>query len=70
MFKTVAAPLAKSAGCIPEMTVVSVVPEEDRRSDVFYLPTCTRVTRCGGCCNNNLLSCQPTEINRKQFKVS
>ncbi|XP_077290147.1 vascular endothelial growth factor A-like [Arctopsyche grandis] len=62
-------PFAKSANCMPELTVVPLFPEGTENSGVFHLPSCTRVLRCGGCCNNALLSCEPTDIGRKQFRI-
>ncbi|CAH0560390.1 unnamed protein product [Brassicogethes aeneus] len=50
--------VAKKAGCIPEMKAVEIVRNY---GDIFYIPQCTRVERCGGCCDHKLLSCQPIE---------
>ncbi|KAI4495983.1 hypothetical protein M0802_008198 [Mischocyttarus mexicanus] len=57
----------KPAGCIPELQTVSLRPEN--KLSTFYYPACTRVKRCGGCCSHHLLSCQPNEIETRNFEV-
>ncbi|XP_063703338.1 platelet-derived growth factor subunit B [Culicoides brevitarsis] len=59
----------KPAACIPDTTVVSLRPKEERDPTIVYFPSCTRVKRCGGCCSHQLLSCQPTEIQTITYEV-
>lgn len=63
--------MATPASCIPEMTVVplKLADGSDSSPTIFVFPPCTRVKRCGGCCTNNLLSCQPMESNNIIFEV-
>lgn len=48
-----------AAACIPELTKIKIGNTTD--PSILYIPQCTRVERCGGCCTHALLSCQPTE---------
>lgn len=58
---------AKMANCMPELRTVPLQLEED--STAYYIPSCTRVERCGGCCVHPLLSCQPTDLEILQVQV-
>ncbi|XP_065217265.1 vascular endothelial growth factor A isoform X2 [Planococcus citri] len=61
------APSPKPANCQPELRTVNLRDVED--PTLFYFPSCTRVDRCGGCCSHDLLSCQPTNMDYKNFSV-
>lgn len=63
-----AAQLARAAKCIPELTTVRLAESDER--NVFYVPECTRIERCGGCCSHVLLSCQPEESEQVTYSVS
>ncbi|CAL4096190.1 unnamed protein product [Meganyctiphanes norvegica] len=57
--------MAKFAKCNPEKVTVGLeVPK-----NALYLPSCVRLKRCGGCCNNDLLSCQPTKTEVLSLNV-
>ncbi|XP_011493907.1 PREDICTED: vascular endothelial growth factor A [Ceratosolen solmsi marchali] len=60
----------KPAICMPELQVVPV--KENPDPGAIYFPNCIRIKRCGGCCNHELLSCQPTatEIHNYQIHVT
>lgn len=61
------------ANCVPEMTVVplKLADESDVKDPtIVVFPSCTRVKRCGGCCNNNLVTCQAMESNNIVYEVS
>lgn len=58
----------KAATCTTESQTVSLRDNDD--PSLYYSPTCTRVKRCGGCCNSALLSCQPTAVEMLNFEVS
>ncbi|KAK9746775.1 CXCXC repeat [Popillia japonica] len=63
--------LAIEAKCEPELRTVSLIEKKD--PTILYLPSCTRIERCGGCCNHDLLECQPTEtetVNVMIYKAS
>ncbi|XP_011200376.2 balbiani ring protein 3 isoform X2 [Bactrocera dorsalis] len=61
---------AKSAACMPESTVVPLIPlESSNDPKIDYFPKCTRVKRCGGCCGSQLMSCQPAETETINFEV-
>lgn len=59
--------MAKAAGCSPELQTVSLRNSSD--PTILYLPQCTKVERCSGCCSHNLLSCQPTQTEILTYKV-
>lgn len=58
---------AKQAMCMPEMQVVPVVENPDPSET--YFPSCVRIKRCGGCCNHELLSCQPIATETHNYEV-
>ncbi|XP_017884256.1 vascular endothelial growth factor C isoform X2 [Ceratina calcarata] len=60
--------IPKPALCMPELQLVPLKQETD--PSYIYYPTCTRIMRCGGCCNHQLLSCQPTEWETKNYEVA
>lgn len=55
------------AGCAPELQTVPL--NKDADPSTMYFPSCTRVKRCGGCCNHLLLSCQPAAVEIRNFQV-
>ncbi|VVC33746.1 Cystine-knot cytokine,PDGF/VEGF domain [Cinara cedri] len=56
--------------CKTDITAVSLIDEKDEGNpNIQYTPSCTRVTRCGGCCGSNLISCQPTQVETLNFPV-
>ncbi|XP_017772523.1 PREDICTED: platelet-derived growth factor subunit B-like [Nicrophorus vespilloides] len=57
----------KAASCMPELQTVELMEKTD--PSIVYIPTCTRIERCGGCCSHKLLSCQPTDTETVSFKV-
>lgn len=54
---------------MPEMQTVRLGNMEED-STVLFIPTCTRIERCGGCCTHSLLECQPTESETVNFQVN
>ena len=60
-------PFAEPAFCTPEMTTVPLNGSSD--PNVFIMPNCVRIERCGGCCNHDLLECQPIELEMKKMKI-
>ncbi|XP_003702304.1 PDGF- and VEGF-related factor 1 [Megachile rotundata] len=56
-----------AATCMPELQTVPLKQDDD--PSTFYFPSCTRVKRCGGCCNHSLFSCQPTAVDTRNFEV-
>ncbi|XP_076303138.1 uncharacterized protein LOC143221630 [Lasioglossum baleicum] len=55
------------ATCKPELQTVQLHLDTDTTS--IYFPTCIRINRCGGCCYNSLLSCQPTASETRNFEI-
>ncbi|CAG9832219.1 unnamed protein product [Diabrotica balteata] len=55
------------AGCKPENTTVPLVNSDD--PSILYIPKCTRIERCNGCCSHRLLACQPVEIETISVQV-
>ncbi|KYB27935.1 hypothetical protein TcasGA2_TC007448 [Tribolium castaneum] len=62
-----AATIPKGAPCMPELQTVNIAASDD--PSVLYIPQCTRVERCGGCCSHHLLACQPETKEEIPFKV-
>ena len=60
-------PFAEPALCKPEMTTVPLDTGTD--PNVFIFPNCVRIERCGGCCNHELLQCEPIELEKKRMKI-
>ncbi|XP_017040524.1 LOW QUALITY PROTEIN: uncharacterized protein LOC108087598 [Drosophila ficusphila] len=61
---------ATPATCSPQPTVVELKPSNpDDELNFYYIPSCTRINRCGGCCGSNLISCQPTEVENVELRV-
>jgi len=60
-------PYAETAICKPELTTVPLNQSSD--PNIFILPNCVRIERCGGCCHHDLLECQPTHVEMKRMKV-
>ncbi|XP_059480136.1 platelet-derived growth factor subunit A-like [Neocloeon triangulifer] len=61
---------AKQAKCMPENTTVLLKPDNSSENPfTIYYPSCVRVQRCGGCCNSDLLSCQPVDIRLRNFEI-
>lgn len=56
------------AKCMPESTVVRVVKNPE--PSTIYFPACIRVKRCGGCCQNSLLACEPTANNTIYYEIT
>lgn len=59
--------MAKQASCEPSPIVIPTYQSND--PSIVYFPRCTRIKRCSGCCGNELLSCQPKEIETRNFEV-
>ena len=60
-------PYAETAICKPELTTVPLNQSSD--PNIFILPNCVRIERCGGCCHHDLLECQPTHVEMRRMKV-
>ncbi|KAF5305938.1 hypothetical protein FQR65_LT07549 [Abscondita terminalis] len=52
---------------MPELQTVRIATTED--PSILYIPSCTRIERCGGCCSHSLLSCQPVATETVSFQV-
>ncbi|CAH1174190.1 unnamed protein product [Phaedon cochleariae] len=64
---TDSASIPMKAGCIPEYRTIKLINNDD--PSVLYIPQCTRVEQCGGCCSHSLLSCQPIEKETIAYQV-
>ncbi|KAK6486881.1 vascular endothelial growth factor D, partial [Huso huso] len=49
--------------CTPRETCVDVAKELATNTNVFFKPPCVSVFRCGGCCNEESLSCRNTSVS-------
>lgn len=48
--------------CIPRETCVQVANELGKSTNTFFKPPCVNVFRCGGCCNEESLTCVNTSM--------
>jgi len=66
-------PYAEPALCKPELTTVNLNQYLNESSgqdpNIFIFPNCVRIERCGGCCNHDLLECQPRDIEKKKMRL-
>ncbi|KAF6216684.1 hypothetical protein GE061_001030 [Apolygus lucorum] len=61
--------IPKPAECEPELTTVNLRQSEDL--SLYYIPSCTRIQKCGGCCGNfGNKKCQPVEVEPLRLKVT
>lgn len=60
--------MPKPASCIPTAQPVELKNSDD--PSLLFIPSCTRVDRCGGCCQHSLLSCQPTQTETLSYQVN
>ncbi|XP_017009891.2 uncharacterized protein Pvf1 [Drosophila takahashii] len=60
---------ATPASCSPQPTIVELKPPAEDEANYYYMPACTRISRCNGCCGSTLISCQPTEVEQVQLRV-
>lgn len=58
----------KPAECMPELTSVEIAKTED--PTIMFLPCCTRIERCGGCCRHPKLECRPVQTETVNFLVN
>ncbi|XP_043509758.1 vascular endothelial growth factor A isoform X1 [Frieseomelitta varia] len=59
--------MAEQAVCKPSLKVVPTYEPND--PSIFFFPRCTRVNRCGGCCGNQLLSCEAKKTETQNFEI-
>ncbi|XP_016967053.1 vascular endothelial growth factor C [Drosophila biarmipes] len=60
---------ATPASCSPQPTIIELKPPAEDEANYYYMPACTRISRCNGCCGSTLISCQPTEVEQVQLRV-
>ncbi|XP_005997910.1 vascular endothelial growth factor D isoform X2 [Latimeria chalumnae] len=59
--------------CMPREDCVDVAKELGTKTNTFFKPRCVSVFRCGGCCNEESLSCTNTStsyVTKTLFKIS
>ncbi|GJQ65410.1 Pvf1 [Trypoxylus dichotomus] len=59
--------VATEAKCMPELRTVNLIEKKD--PTILYIPSCTRIEQCGGCCNHDLLECQPVDVETINLQV-
>uniref|UniRef100_A0A3B3VYK3 Vascular endothelial growth factor D n=1 Tax=Poecilia latipinna TaxID=48699 RepID=A0A3B3VYK3_9TELE len=63
----------QSIQCMPRETCIDVAQELDSHTSVFFKPPCVSVHRCGGCCNDEGLTCRNTStvyVNKTIFSLT
>lgn len=61
--------VASSVNCAPELQTIPLDHGEPKDRMVLYYPSCVRIQRCGGCCNHQSLSCEPTSKEIKNYRI-
>lgn len=59
--------------CSPRETCVEVASELGKTTNTFFKPPCVNVFRCGGCCNEESVTCMNTStsyISKQLFEIS
>uniref|UniRef100_A0ACB8FIF5 Uncharacterized protein n=1 Tax=Sphaerodactylus townsendi TaxID=933632 RepID=A0ACB8FIF5_9SAUR len=59
--------------CVPRETCVEVAKELGTTTNKFFKPPCVNVYRCGGCCNEESLSCMnisTSYVSKMLFEIS
>uniref|UniRef100_A0A8D0EC69 Vascular endothelial growth factor D n=1 Tax=Salvator merianae TaxID=96440 RepID=A0A8D0EC69_SALMN len=59
--------------CVPRETCIEVAKELGTTTNKFFKPPCVNVYRCGGCCNEESLSCTNTStsyVSKMLFEIS
>ncbi|TKS75979.1 Vascular endothelial growth factor A-A [Collichthys lucidus] len=46
--------------CKPRELLVEILQEYPEEVEHIFIPSCVVLTRCAGCCNDEMLQCMPT----------
>lgn len=56
--------------CQPRELLVEILQEYPEEVEHIFIPSCVVLTRCAGCCNDEMLQCMPTSSYNITMEVS
>lgn len=56
--------------CQPRELLVEILQEYPDEVEHIFIPSCVVLTRCAGCCNDEMLQCTPTSTYNVTMEVS
>ncbi|XP_018598979.1 vascular endothelial growth factor Ab isoform X3 [Scleropages formosus] len=58
-----------SSLCQPREMLVDILQEYPEEIEYIFIPSCVVLMRCGGCCNDDMYECVPTETYNITMEV-
>ncbi|CDQ71392.1 unnamed protein product [Oncorhynchus mykiss] len=55
--------------CQPRELLVEILQEYPEEVEHIFIPSCVVLTRCAGCCNDEMLQCTPTSTHNVTMEV-
>ncbi|KAM4633418.1 vascular endothelial growth factor Ab isoform 2-T2 [Polymixia lowei] len=55
--------------CRPRELLVEILQEYPEEVEHIYIPSCVVLTRCAGCCNDEMLQCTPTSSHNITMEI-
>jgi Zn-dependent alcohol dehydrogenase len=55
--------------CQPRELLVEIAQEYPEEVEHIFIPSCVVLTRCAGCCNDEMLECTPTSTHNMTMEV-
>ena len=56
--------------CQPRELLVEILQEYPEEVEHIFIPSCVVLTRCAGCCNDEIMQCTPTSSYNITMEVS
>ncbi|TNN61576.1 Vascular endothelial growth factor A-A [Liparis tanakae] len=56
--------------CQPRELLVEILQEYPEEVEHIFIPSCVVLTRCAGCCNDEMLQCTPTATHNVTMEIS
>ncbi len=56
--------------CKPRELLVEILQEYPEEVEHIFIPSCVVLTRCAGCCNDEIMQCTPTSTYNITMEVS
>ncbi|XP_071006849.1 vascular endothelial growth factor A-A-like isoform X5 [Oncorhynchus clarkii lewisi] len=55
--------------CQPRELLVEIAQEYPEEVEHIFIPSCVVLTRCAGCCNDEMLECTPTSTHNMTMEI-
>ncbi|XP_064781162.1 vascular endothelial growth factor A-A-like isoform X1 [Oncorhynchus masou masou] len=55
--------------CQPRELLVEILQEYPEEVEHIFIPSCVVLTRCAGCCNDEMLQCTPTSTHNVTMEI-